>query len=760
MSTDQTLVTAPTPRIQRSQDKYPFLSYQGDAPTVQQLQQEVEKIQKFNDTDITEIVRQLNAWGEGAEEVQPDLSIYARQIDLLSLRTAVSKIQAGDGDVSGPNISVDGHMAVFDGTTGKLIKDGGVAGMPNPMLALGDIISEDGTPQPVRVAGNTLARRKWLSQKGTGAVSALPSWQFVPVYNLDDYGVDPTGTNDSSIGYNAAMSDLNASSIGGKIVWPPGTFKISNVLTTANKSCLIEGAGQNITVLSYPGTFKGLIFDFTSAATQCTCAVRSLTMISANTGSTNFTGIYLRQINNANLAPPSQTSIQDVDLLGYWNFGIQVDNVAGNNSQVGTISNVNIFGYAGLPTGTIGVTLAGATGMSLYNVQVIAYETGFLTSSSPNCEGVSFIKCSAVNVNIGYNLSGANAWLQDCFCNVSAAVGAAVTFIGFKINANQCFVDNCYCLGGITTTKCFYFNGTYNTGTNLMCLSAGTRFGYGLYIDAGCNANCVFSDCILINTTTNAVFLANGSTQNKLDNIGYNDCIGTLPIANNGTSNYITNQRGFGSNANVQSLGNMVEGPLCGAKAMVRLTANQSVASVTTTRLNWLNIATDDSNFGFFTLVNAGSFVVGQSYQIAVVGTTSFTSIGASVNTVGIGFVATGVGSGSGSAYSLSSFHLPPGTVKVSLKVDLKLLATGSAGAVFNIFIEDQSGNVLASGIGVQDTSGNNVLCSAFLQDFDISFFTSVTDLAVIVYHTAVGSQTIIGSTGVGAHHAMISITR
>jgi len=48
--------------------------------------------------------------------------------------------------------------------------------------------------------------------------------------------------------------------------------------------------------------------------------------------------------------------------------------------------------------------------------------------------------------------------------------------------------------------------------------------------------------------------------------------------------------------------------------------------------------------------VTAGSFVIGATYTITSVGTTSFTSIGASANTVGIAFTATGVGSGTGTA--------------------------------------------------------------------------------------------------------------
>lgn len=46
----------------------------------------------------------------------------------------------------------------------------------------------------------------------------------------------------------------------------------------------------------------------------------------------------------------------------------------------------------------------------------------------------------------------------------------------------------------------------------------------------------------------------------------------------------------------------------------------------------------------------AGAFVTGAIYKISSVGTTSFTSIGAKKNEVNLFFVATGAGSGTGSA--------------------------------------------------------------------------------------------------------------
>jgi hypothetical protein len=51
------------------------------------------------------------------------------------------------------------------------------------------------------------------------------------------------------------------------------------------------------------------------------------------------------------------------------------------------------------------------------------------------------------------------------------------------------------------------------------------------------------------------------------------------------------------------------------------------------------------------TVINAGFFIIGNTYQIKTLGTTNFQAIGASANQIGVYFIATGVGTGSGTAY-------------------------------------------------------------------------------------------------------------
>lgn len=58
----------------------------------------------------------------------------------------------------------------------------------------------------------------------------------------------------------------------------------------------------------------------------------------------------------------------------------------------------------------------------------------------------------------------------------------------------------------------------------------------------------------------------------------------------------------------------------------------------------------------------AGFFIINRHYTIATVGTTDFTAIGASTNTVGVIFAATGVGDGTGTATSEPTVRLINGT--------------------------------------------------------------------------------------------------
>lgn len=57
-----------------------------------------------------------------------------------------------------------------------------------------------------------------------------------------------------------------------------------------------------------------------------------------------------------------------------------------------------------------------------------------------------------------------------------------------------------------------------------------------------------------------------------------------------------------------------------------------------------------ENGTGIASVITAGGFVSGLTYEIVTIGTTDFTTVGATANTVGLEFVASGVGTGTGTA--------------------------------------------------------------------------------------------------------------
>lgn len=54
------------------------------------------------------------------------------------------------------------------------------------LTTLGDLLYENSTPAPVRLAGNTTATKNFLTQTGTGAVSAAPAWGTLAAGDIPD----------------------------------------------------------------------------------------------------------------------------------------------------------------------------------------------------------------------------------------------------------------------------------------------------------------------------------------------------------------------------------------------------------------------------------------------------------------------------------------------------------------------------------------------------------------------------------------------
>ena len=169
--------------------------------------------------------------------------------------------------------------------------------------------------------------------------------------------------------------------------------------------------------------------------------------------------------------------------------------------------------------------------------------------------------------------------------------------------------------------------GSYNTATGRSALETNTT---------GAN-NTASGYTALLSNTTGANNTATGFRSLYTNTTGANNTAsGYQALNKNTTGSYNTASGVYALNKNTTASYNTATG-------------YQSLYSNTTGSRNTANGYEALKSGQSYT---AGTFTVGVTFVIAVVGTTDFTLIGASANTVGISFVSTGLGTGTGTATS------------------------------------------------------------------------------------------------------------
>jgi len=111
-----------------------------------------------------------------------------------------------------------------------------------------------------------------------------------------------------------------------------------------------------------------------------------------------------------------------------------------------------------------------------------------------------------------------------------------------------------------------------------------------------------------------------------------------------------------------------------------------------------------------FATITAGSFVIGKSYTILTIGNTDFTLIGASSNTVGITFLATGIGIGNGTATTTDNLWIVCGDNNIILSsIDNGITWLSSSVFSQEPTLYDVQGNEFTFGYGPEELVPGNV---------------------------------------------------
>ena len=244
---------------------------------------------------------------------------------------------AGTGDVVGPASATDGHLATFDGTTGKLIKDGGAALATPVTLANGGTgaaltASNGGIHYSTATVTAILAGTATAGQIIRSGASTAPTWStatYPATGGTSGLALVSDGTN--------FVSTAVANSI---------TGTANQVVASAATGAVTLSLPQSIATASTP-QFAGLGIGAAAATNQLTHTQGSLTGASTpaythtatwNSGTTVMTDHF---VNITDTASGSASLLTDLQVGGVTKFNVRKD---GYVSGTGWLTTFNAAG--------------------------------------------------------------------------------------------------------------------------------------------------------------------------------------------------------------------------------------------------------------------------------------------------------------------------------------------------------------------------------------------------------------------------------
>jgi hypothetical protein len=346
-------------------------------------------------------------------------SISSGPIDLSSSSYVTNRLSAANGGTGVKNgantLTLTGGNFTFTTVLGSsvTVPASGTLAL-DPMTTLGDMTYEGTPPTAVRLAGNTSTTKKFLTQTGTGTVSAAPAWGTIS--NSDVSGL---GT----------MSTQNATAVA--ITGGTGTFTNSASIAAA-----LSGTNA-FTGSSINGAIAG---QFTSSGTNTAASnIAILASAFGNGGSTNY-ALYAAlgdvDINQGNFTQVSGTMFlgdgagNTVDMLFYAGNGVPGDRELILPATTGTGSTNLFLPDEGTSNNTFMVTSgthsATFNGLSADRVYTLPDANATLATTSDITNGT---------VTYGGSNATEATGASDLF-NVSYSPGANTSFAGAAITSN------------------------------------------------------------------------------------------------------------------------------------------------------------------------------------------------------------------------------------------------------------------------------------------------------------------------------------
>ena len=196
----------------------------------------------------------------------PHASLGNGPVDLYSLANTAAGSSGFVNPMTAAGDLIDGGTAgaaqrLAIGSTGQVLTVSGGAPVwqsPSPALpltTLGDTLYENGTPAPARLAGSTSATKNFLTQTGTGSVSAAPAWGTIAAGDLPTVPVTSGGTGQTT--QQAAIDALAGAQTSGDYLRGNGSHVVMSPIQAADVPQLSQYNPVGLTGATTPTSYAG-----------------------------------------------------------------------------------------------------------------------------------------------------------------------------------------------------------------------------------------------------------------------------------------------------------------------------------------------------------------------------------------------------------------------------------------------------------------------------------------------------------------------
>lgn len=267
--------------------------------------------------------------------------------------------------------------------------------------------------------------------------------------NVLDYGAQGDNVIDDASAFAAAWRAVAA---GGKLVVPPGSYKIGTSLPqTITGSVSFVGAGSGVTILNFSSDTDGVMISLSGTTN---IHVHGMTIKRMAAGVYTHTGLSIVSP-TPNNAGEGITDVYDVVMSGVWLLGINIVRT------LAALTNASVLMANASGSGPgVGIKVSGVdtnnycTSVRLNNVITIGGNTGFLIGTW--VQGVYVNACDFIGNDYGLQWAGvagnADLWLAVTNSHFNSGTRGVLTFNGLSTQVTNTYslhfgipsIDNIY----------------------------------------------------------------------------------------------------------------------------------------------------------------------------------------------------------------------------------------------------------------------------------------------------------------------------